>query len=312
MPSLGGDQHLITLGPQRAVLTEVGATLRAYEVDGQPIFWGFPEDEVAPNSRGQVLAPWPNRVEDGSYEFEGVEAEVPLDEPHRHNAIHGLVRWRSFQLLDRTDSAVRLETVLRPQRAYPFDLRLEVEYALVPNGIEIHSTATNIGWRPLPFGLGFHDYLAAGPGGADAFRVDLHAARRLLLDDRLLPVGEEDVVGTPYGVLRPGSGDPSPIGTLRLDDCFTGLDRDGRGIWRADVARGDGRYDTLRLWADSAFSWLMVFTGDSLEPSRRRQALAIEPMTCPPNALRTGVGLLAIEPGDSFSASWGLTLPGLD
>lgn len=286
--------------------------MRAYDVDGTPIFWGFAEDELAPGSRGQVLAPWPNRIEDGTYRFEGVDGRVPMDEPARRNAIHGLVRWRSFELLEANDASLRLATVLHPQPAYPFDLRLEVGYTLLPHGLEVATTATNIGWRPLPFGLGFHDYLAAGAGGADAFRVDLHAGRRLLLDDRLLPTGDEqDIAGTPYGVLAAGVGDAQPIGPLRLDDCLTGLERGADGRWQAEVVRGEGPYDTLTLWADASFEWLMVYTGDTLEPADRRRALAIEPMTCPPNAFRTGVGLVSLEPGESFAARWGLEVAGL-
>ena len=63
----------------------------------------------------------------------------------------------------------------------------------------------------------------------------------------------------------------------------------------------------VALWADPGFGYLMVYTGDTLaELSRRRQAVAIEPMTCPPNALRTGKDLLVLQPGHEWSGRWGL------
>jgi aldose 1-epimerase len=51
----------------------------------------------------------------------------------------------------------------------------------------------------------------------------------------------------------------------------------------------------------------MLFTGDSLpDASRRRGGLGVEPMTCAPNAFASGDGLRVLEPGESFSAAWGI------
>lgn len=308
MPAQSGDQHVITLGDQRAVVTEVGATLRTYDVADAPVVWGFPEDEMASGGRGQVLAPWPNRIANGRYVFEGVEGRVPLDEIEHHNAIHGLVRWLPFRPVFLEPAAVRLEVMLHPQPAYPFDLRIAVEYRLVPDGLEVLAEAHNIGDRRAPFGLGFHDYFDAGPAGADAVRLDLRADRRLVLDGRLLPVGVEDVAGTPYAVVDAAR---APIGALRLDDCFGGLRRDSDGRWRATLVRGDGPVDTIEIWADAAYKWAMVYTGDTLTPALRRRAVAIEPMTCPPNAFRTGEDVIVLDPGATFAARWGVRLPRL-
>ncbi|MCU1489297.1 MAG: aldose epimerase [Acidimicrobiaceae bacterium] len=312
MATLSGEQHVVTSGNQRAVVTEVGASLRSYDVGGVPVCWGFSEDELPTGGRGQVLAPWPNRIEDGTYVFDGVGGEAAIDEPKLSNAIHGLVRWMPFMVVERKEHALRMATRLLPQMAYPFELRLEIEYALGPDGLTVHTSATNVGHRRAPFGIGFHDYIDAAPAGVDALRVDVHARRRLLLDDRLLPVGEEDVAGTPYAAVSPSPGESPALGSLHLDDCFTALERDDAGRWHGHIVRGERAQDDIGLWADSSFGWLMVYSGDTLAPELRRRSFAIEAMTCPPNAFRSGEGVIALDPGATFAAAWGISPGGIE
>src|ERR1700694_132484 len=66
-----GEQYEIVFGEQRAVITEVGATLREYWSGGRAVLDGFAVSEMCSGGRGQVLMPWPNRIEDGVYEFGG-------------------------------------------------------------------------------------------------------------------------------------------------------------------------------------------------------------------------------------------------
>jgi aldose 1-epimerase len=296
---------------QRAAIAEVGATLRAYDSGGTPVCWGFAEDRICGGGRGQVLAPWPNRLRDGAYEFEGVPGRAPLDEPGRSNAIHGLVRWVPWRLVEKSPAAVRLAYLLHPQPAYRYRLALEIEYRLGDSGLSVTLQATSEDDRRLPFGAGFHPYLAAGPGGADASRVALPARRRLLLDERALPLGSEAVAGTPYGAVA--SDEPverhEPVGSLRIDDCFTDLVVDD-GRWRAEIVPG-GRERPTVLWAEAVFKYIMCFTGDTLSSADRRLAVAVEPMTCPPDALRTGEDLIVLEPGEVFRGSWGIVPAGI-
>ena len=293
-----GEQYEIHHGDQVAVVTEVGATLRSYAARGVDVLDGFGIDEPASAGRGQVLAPWPNRLDGGRYTFGGVEGRAPIDEPERGNAIHGLVRWMPWRLRSKVDDAVSLGCVLHPQPAYPWRLELTVEYRLSPDGLTVVAMAVNASDRSAPFGIGFHPYLTVGTP-VDGARLTIPAARRLLTDDRGLPVGEEDVAGTDVD-FRTARG----VGSTRLDTCFTGLARDTDGRVRARVEAG-GR--AVELWADEAFGYLQAYTGDTVEPaSRRRQAIAIEPMTCPPNAFATGTDVIALEPEATWSGRWGI------
>ena len=248
-----------------------------------------------------MLAPWPNRLGDGAYEFNGVSAQAPLNEIGRRTAIHGLVRWMPWRLTGRAQNRVGLCCELRPSPAYPFSLRLEIEYRLGRSGLTVTTDAQNIGDGDLPFGLGFHPYLTVGTTKVDQARLRLPAGRRLTTDERGLPTGSVSVIGTEFDFT---SG--RPIGTTRLDTAYLDLARDADGRVRIDVDHPDVLAGTT-LWADERFGYVMVYTGDTLEDSVRRTALAVEPMTCPPDALRTGTDLTVLTPGARWTASWGIS-----
>jgi len=287
------------------VICEVGATLRTYNVGTTPIIDGFGPHEWSHSGRGQVLAPWPNRLADGRYEFNGVRAQAALDEPERRNAIHGLVRWLPWTLQTRHQNQLSLRLQLHPSPGYPFSLLLEMEYHVGREGLSVTTTAHSTDDGPIPFGLGFHPYLAAGPGTADSATLQLPAHHTVDLDERGLPTGElSAVAGTERDFTT-----ARLIGSAVLDTAFTTLDRDtdDRAWANLSVPGGDSGVAGAALWTDPGFGYLMVYTGDTLgEVSRRRRAVAIEPMTCPPNALRTRKDLLTLQPGQQWSASWGL------
>jgi len=296
-----GDQWVIGHGYQRAVVTEVGATLRSFTVGDRPVVEGFGPDAWSHGGRGQVLAPWPNRLGDGSYVFDGVSAQAPLNEIERRTAIHGLVRWMPWRLTGRAQNRVGLSCELRPSPAYPFSLRLEIEYRLGRGGLTVSTDAQNIGDGDLPFGLGFHPYLTVGTTTVDQTRLRIPANRRLTTDERGLPTGSVGVAATEFDFT---SG--RLIGTTRLDTAYCDLTRDADGRVRIDVDHPDGLAG-MTLWADSRFGYVMVYTGDTLEDAARRTAVAVEPMTCPPDALRTGTDLTVLAPGARWTASWGIT-----
>jgi aldose 1-epimerase len=294
-----GEQVVLTLEDQRAVVVEVGGGLRAYSAGGRELLDGYEADEMCTSGRGQLLLPWPNRIEDGAYEFDGQLHQLALNEPESLNAIHGLVRWSAWSLSEREPSRVVLEHQIRPQPGYPFSLAVGIEYALSGEGLTIATTATNVGSNPCPYGCGTHPYLTVGTATVDS--VVLAAPGRTVLssDDRGIPDGRVAVEGTEYDFTRPRA-----IGSTQLDHCFTELERDA-GVARVEL-RADHESAVLTLWMDKAYGYLQLFTGDPL-PDVDRRSLAVEPMTCPPNAFRTGEALIRLEPGDSFTSKWGLT-----
>ena len=295
-----GEQIEIAHGDQRAVVVEVGAGLRAYSASGRDILDGYGADEMSPSGRGQVLIPWPNRVLDGSYEFDGRRHQLPIDDIEEQDAIHGLVRWAAWTPGERGPNRVVMEHVLHPQPGYPFSLALAIEYVLSAEGLRVEVAATNVGERSCPYGSGAHPYLTVGTPTVDS--VVLRAPGRTMLrsDERGIPSGAESVAGTDYDFRH-----PREIGATRLDNAFTDLERDDKGLARVEL-RHPHEERELTLWVDGNYRYLMLFTGDPL-PDVGRRSLAVEPMTCPPNAFRSGQDLLRLEPGQSVTSAWGLS-----
>ena len=295
-----GEQIEIAHGDQRAVVVEVGAGLRAYSASGRDILDGYGADEMSLSGRGQVLIPWPNRVLDGRYQFDGRRHQLPIDDVEEQDAIHGLVRWAAWKVGEREPNRVVMEHLLHPQPGYPFSLALAIEYVLSAEGLRVEVTATNRGERPCPYGSGAHPYLTVGTPTVDS--VILRAPGRTMLrsDERGIPTGAESVEGTDYDFRR-----PREIGVTRLDNAFTDLERDDEGLARVEL-RHPHEERELTLWVDGSYRYLMLFTGDPL-PDVGRRSLAVEPMTCPPNAFRSGQDLVRLEPGQSVTSAWGIS-----
>jgi aldose 1-epimerase len=302
-----GAQHDIEAGGYRATVTELGAGLRQLSYHGQPLISGYAADDVPPAGAGQLLIPWPNRVEAGRYPFGGSTHQLDLSEPARGNAIHGLTRFANWTAASHPADWVELAHVLHAQPGYPFCLELTARYGLSADGLAVSVTARNAGSAAAPYGTGSHPYLLAGPEPADDWELELPAGSWLQTDERGIPAGPAaDVTGTALDFRQRRA-----IGGSRLDHAFTGLSRDAAG--RAWATLG-GTGAELRFWAGPGYRWLQVFTGDTLGPDRARRAVAVEPMTCPPNALVTGTDLLTLAPGETVTHRWGLQAgpPGRD
>lgn len=298
-----GEQYALHYGDQHAVVTAVGATLRAYQVAGVDFIDGFPAEQMPTGGRGQVLIPWPNRLDGGSYSFGGERYQLPISEPRTQNASHGLVRWLNWTLLAQDEARVALGLVIHPQSGYPFALAIELAYTLSAAGLDVRTTTRNVGTTPLPFGVGFHPYFTVGTPQINDALLTLPARSALVMNERMLPTGRDSVAGTSLDFRA-----ARPIGDTRLDSCFTDLVSDADGRARITLAHPNGaRRVTLAL--DPAFGFVQVYSGDGLpDPAARRRGLAIEPMTCPANGFNSGDGLLVLKPGQDFSASWGLSV----
>jgi aldose 1-epimerase len=297
-----GDQFEISGGGYRAVVTEGGATLRVLEHEGRPIVDGFAEDAMPSVGRGQLLMPWPNRIRDGRYAFGGRDLQLGLSEAVRGNASHGLVRWAAWTLEELSSASVSLTYRLMAQSGFPWAVDLHVLFDLSADGLTVTQTATNLSPEQVPFASGAHPYVKLGAGPVDGWELTLPASTRLVTDDSLIPVGEEAVEETAYDFRVSG-----PIRDTVIDHAFGDLDRDGAGVATVSV-RDPSSGDGVALWMDERHRWIQVFTAE-LDPVPRR-ALAVEPMTSPPDAFRSGRDLVVLAPAgegdDEFSGSWGI------
>lgn len=293
MISPTGEQYAIESHGYRAVVTQSGV-LRQLRHQGRDLVDGFAADAMPSGGRGQLLVPWPNRIRDGRYDFGGATHQLALTEPKRGNASHGLVRWVSWSLARHDPAVVELRYRLPAQTGYPWSLDLSTTWEVDDEGLTVTQSATNRADSPAPYASGAHPYLLAGPGPCDRWELGLPAATYLTVDDeRLLPTGRSSFAGV--------VGDP--LGDTVLNHAVTDLDRDADRV--AVVELHDPESDTgVALWVDEHHRWLQVYTGD--DTPTPRVSVAVEPMTAPPDAFNSGEDLVVLEPGASFSASWGI------
>ena len=289
-------------GAYRASIASVGSTLRALEFDGHPLVTTFAVDELRPLYRGALLAPWPNRVVDGRYEFGGLERRLPINEHARGHALHGLVDWLDFDVVSAGSSQARLRGVVTARAGYPFTVAIDTWFALTEAGLVTTVTATNISADVAPYGVAAHPYLVAGTASIDQAWLQVPATQFLeATGERLLPGQVRQVAEADDGVLDFRRS--RPIGPTEIDHAYTGLEpaQDGTCTVRLTDSAGAGAF---MRWNGQELPWLQVHTADRPEPHWNRRGLAVEPMTCPPDAFNSGIDLIRLEPGASHTVSW--------
>ncbi|QAV71587.1 aldose epimerase [Salinibacterium sp. UTAS2018] len=285
-------------GEARATITELAASLREFSIGGVELVESYAESAMPPFADGIVLVPWPNRIEDGTWMLDGEAQELDITERDRNNAIHGLLRNAGYSLIERTEGSVTLGATIFPQHGYPFHVHTTVRYELVEGGLRVSHTATNLSDAAAPYALGTHPFFKIGDTPIAQLTLTMTAATRFESNERLIPTGEVAVAGTEFD-LSAGR----PVGELDLDTAFGGVEVvDGVA---ARLAAPDGR--EVRVMVDENFSFVQLFT-PRIFPTLNGigQVVAIEPMTAAPNAFNTGRGLLWLEPGVEFAATWGV------
>lgn len=295
---ISGTQFTLKAAGYDAVIASVGATLRSLTFEGRNLVAPFDEDELRPAYSGAVLAPWPNRIAGGRYEFAGTEHQLPITEVARGHALHGLVCWADFARESATDASVRLAASVPAQVGYPHQVTIRVEYRLDEAGLHTTVTAENVGRSVAPVGLGPHPYLVAGPGRVDDWTVQIPANEVLLVDELLVPTHLRPVSGSEFDFRE-----PRLVGDTFIDHAYTSLLAGPDGARRVRLLAPD-RSGVEMSWGDE-LDWLQIHTADRPDASSRT-GLAVEPMTCAPDAFNSGAGLIELDPGASTSASWSI------
>jgi len=298
-----GRQYPLAHGGQRAVVVEMGAGLREYRTDLGAIVDGYGREQEGDGARGELLLPWPNRIADATYRFADATFRLPVTEPRTGSAIHGLTRTKPWHGTHLSAAAVTLTLDMAPEDGYPFSVGMRATYSLGDDGLTVEVAATNRGDLACPFGAGAHPYVRLATDGLiDDALLHVPADATLVTDGRGIPTGlERAVEGTEFDFRR-----ARPLGALVLDTAYTGLRADDDGLIRITLTAPDGRHG-VAVWMDTAHRYAMIYSGDTLaELSRRRRGLAIEPMTCAPDAFNSGAGLIVLQPGETHRSTWGI------
>lgn len=298
--SIGGQNIQLRHGDYTADITSIGAGMRTLAHSGGDLVVPYGAEEVRPLYRGALLAPWPNRVVDGRYSFAGADHQLPINEVERHHALHGLVSWQRFDVVEAGPDTVALTHRTVPAPGYPFELELAVVYRLDDDGLHCSVQSTNVGTSEAPYGVGPHPYLRAGTGRVDDWTLQLPATQVLqVTPDRLVPRGLVPVTDTDLDFRS-----PRLIAGTTADHALTGLVPDADGVVRVALS---GERGLVRCeWDPTLLPWVQVHTADLPDPAGTRIGLALEPMSCPPDAFNSGTDLVVLEPGRSHSAWWRL------
>jgi aldose 1-epimerase len=291
-----GRQYELSRGDALAVVTELAAGLRSFSRGGTLLTETYGDDQIAPGAAGITLAPWANRVEDGTWFLNGKKQQLDITEVARNNASHGLLRNSAYALVDESEHSVTLEATIFPQHGYPFLVRHRVQYQLGEDlGLAVRQTLLNDAKEPAPFVLGAHPYLRLGDAPVEELVLTVAAGTRLVADERLIPRSTAPVQDETD--FRAGQN----IAALAVDVALTDLHFEA-GKARHTLAAADGRQ--VSLWQDEACQYVHVFV--STEYPGRSRAVAVEPMTGPANAFNSGDGLRWLDPGESFTIEWGI------
>ncbi|MEO6503495.1 MAG: aldose 1-epimerase family protein [Jatrophihabitantaceae bacterium] len=298
--TVNGHRWDLEHGGQRASVVQRGGALRSYSVNGVELVDGFADDEKPPAFNGAVLAPWPNRIRDGRWTWRGRQHQLPITEPSTGSALHGLVSDVLWQLEAAEPDGVTLSVAIAPSAGYPFELRVTVTWSLSADGLRCELGALNTGAEPAPFGVATHPFFRLPDARVDDLELGLPAGQWLETDSNLLPVALRQTSGTELDFTEPRS-----LRGLRLDTAFTAVSPDFDGVSTAVLS---SRGSALAIWAEADFCWWQVYTSDYFEPGseRLRRSLAVEAMTCGPDAFNSGMDLITLEPGVAWSATWGV------
>lgn len=289
-----GNSYEIVHGAHRALICEVGATLRGYWVDEVAVTTTFEADTIPVGCQGQHLLPWPNRIRDGRYFFDREYHQLAINEPERNNALHGLASWVPWQLLDHTPTIVSQRVVVHAQPGWPGTVEAIITHRVDADGLRVEVQAHNVGSSPVPFGYAAHPYLVCGERPIDAWTMTIPFSAELQVEpERLLPVRLGELT-------RPDLRDGAVIGDTRFDTAFTSPERGVDEAWSVWLTNGER---SVELWAGPGLDWLQVYTPDD------RASVAVEPMSCGPDAFNPGPthgDVVVLEPGDAWAGSWGV------
>ncbi len=292
-PRTVGVVYELLAGRYSASVSPVGAALASLTFDDRPLVLDTRSHVAAgqvpmPAYSGAVLAPWPNRIRDGRYRLGDTELQLPITEVERGCALHGLLAWTRWTVVSAGTTALTLEATVNPQPGYPFTVTVTAEYELTDAGLDITISARNDGPAGAPFGTSIHPYLVPGVADGDMDDWLLTVAADAVLEvepERLLPRSLVPTPGTAFDF-----GTARPLTDLALDHAFRATP-----TATATVTGPDG-FGVVMSW-DERSPWVQVCTID-LAPGRwRRSGLAVEPMTCPPDAFNSGTDVWMLQPG---------------
>ena len=237
-----------------------------------------------------LLHPWANRL--AGFQYRAAGREVNLDplspllhlDEHRlpmHGVPWSLLSWKVTEAKKDALAAQLDWTSSDLLAVFPFRHRLEITATISPDGLMLETTLVASSDGPVPVSFGFHPYFGLPELPRTQWRLELPAMRRLVLDPRGIPTGEEEAF----------DGFDGQLGESDFDDCFALFG----GSTSLSLA-GAGRRITVEFL--KGYGYAQVFA------PKGKDYVALEPMTAQTSALTTGRGLHLVKPRGEFRSAF--------
>jgi len=284
-----GQTVVLRAGDYQAKIVTTGAGLAELTLKGRHLVLSHEPDALPQAHMGKVLLPWPNRIANGRYRFAGQILLPAINDRASGAAIHGLLAWHNWHIARQSSCEVVLTAFLPPNYGYPFMLSAEVTWSLDSTaGLQARISATNIGDTPAPYGAGVHPYLTCNLDPVDRCDLQLPASRIFNPETRQYA----DVAGTALDFSHPHS-----IGDTCIDHSFALLSR--ATPWEVRLT---SPIQNMAVWLRASQPWIQVYSGEKLN----RAGLAVEPMSCPPDAFNSGIDVVQLSPGETHQLSFAI------
>ncbi len=246
--------------------------------------------------RGAKLSPFPNRVNKASYFFKG--KQYPLSPNNFPHALHGLLwnvpfEFKGQELKNEFASITLVKQYKNEQAGFPFHYSIEIEYTLQPNSFSARTTIVNTSLESILMGDGWHPYFSTGLS-IDTLKLHLPSSKRLVLDDFLIPTGtysKDDRFLVPMN-----------LDGIVLDHCFEVEAIDGVVETQLIDETKNITVTIFQKTGKQGYNFIQVYTPPN------RKSIAIEPMSCAPDAFNNEKGLTILAPGESVGYEFGVRL----
>ena len=264
------------------IFPNLGGSIQELIIDDINIIKGISFDDSGISDylvkyQSAVLFPFPNRLEDGQYTFEGTLYRFPLNHTETKNAIHGFINDKPFEVIRITNNSLKLEFNSDGDEAFPFNYSFGINFVFSKRHLQVQFSIDNRGDHAFPFGLGWHPYFQLN--SFEGNTLEFSGDKIYTTTERLIPNSSEEhensiieiekaSLDTAYRLIRPEIRLRTPLYELQMqtpEDCY-----------------------------------LQIYTPAD------KQSIAIEPMTCIANAFNNGIGLKILQPKEKYI--WDLDL----
>lgn len=269
------------------------------------IIYGYGKEEDYDGGMGDILAPFPGRVDKGEYEFEGKKYKISGFKENKGNPIHNFVRELEWQVEKTAEnqitSSIEVSADIFAANGYPFSLNFNINYTLSEDGLTVETLVKNTGKDTAPFGIGYHPYFKV------AVQVDemvwrVPAKKVVEFDNNLKPTGKL----IPVGKTRLDFRTAKAIEGAEIDNCFTELIRDKNGIFTSSLSNLTGT-KKIEIWQDESYPYFQTYSADTIADVNYRQTMALEPQSCCGYAVNVpNLGLISLKQGEEFRGRWGV------